>query len=113
MKTLQKWLKDKCNKNYSLDELSNLTWLWLNNNNLTSIPPELGQLSNLEGLSLYNNNLTSLPPELGHLSNLKWLYLYNNNLFVNKKHVQLIEMLKKHEVSFTIAQDTLLTDLLL
>ena len=112
MKTLQKWLKDKCNKNYTLGELSKLEMLYLHNNNLTSIPPELGQLSNLKWLDLDNNNLTSLPPELGQLSNLKELYL-GNNIFVNKKHVQLIEMLKKHKVSFTIAQDTLLTDLLL
>ena len=113
MKTLQKWFKDKCNKNYSLDELSNLKGLWLDNNNLTSLPPELGQLSNLKGLWLNNNKLTSVPPELGQLSNLERLDLDKNNIFVNKKHVQLIEMLKKHKVSFTIACDTLLTDLLL
>lgn len=90
MKTLQKWLKDKCNKVYNLEELSKLTELWLGNNQLISIPPELGQLSKLE-----------------------WLSLSNNPLFINKKHTQLIELLDKHKVKYTLACDTLLTDLLL
>ena len=52
----------------------------LNENQLTSIPPELGQLVNLQELDLEDNQLTSIPSELGQLSNLKYLYLTNNQL---------------------------------
>ena len=50
-----------------LGGLSNLTRLWLDNNQLTGeIPPELGGLSNLTLLSLSSNQLTGeIPPELG------------------------------------------------
>ena len=45
---------------------------------LTSVPPELGQLSNLSELYLDQNQLTSVPPELGQLSNLATLVLDRN-----------------------------------
>ena len=45
------------------------------------IPPELGGLSNLEWLYLNDNQLTGeIPTELGNLSNLQWLYLGGNLL---------------------------------
>ena len=45
------------------------------------IPPELGGLSNLTGLFLRDNQLTGeIPPELGGLSNLQQLYLGGNQL---------------------------------
>ena len=65
-----------------LGGLSNLKFLYLYNNRLTGeIPSELGGLSNLEVLDLDNNQLTGeIPPELGGLSNLRNLYLDNNQL---------------------------------
>ena len=50
-----------------LGQLTNLTDLWLSNNQLTgAIPTELGQLTNLTFLNLYNNQLTgAIPTELG------------------------------------------------
>ncbi|MEH2170527.1 MAG: COR domain-containing protein, partial [Nostoc sp.] len=61
-------------------QLSNLTTLSLDNNQLSSLPPEFSQLSNLTTLSLDNNQLSSLPPEFSQLSNLTTLYLDNNQL---------------------------------
>ena len=65
-----------------LGNLSNLQWLALRNNQLTSaIPVELGDLSNLQGLYLNQNQLTgAIPPELGGLANLSELYLADNLL---------------------------------
>jgi Leucine-rich repeat (LRR) protein len=60
--------------------LRNLTNLWLDHNQLTSIPPEIGQLRNLTELSLGNNQLSSIPPEIGQLRNLTNLWLDHNQL---------------------------------
>ena len=54
------------------------THLSLNNNQLSSLPPEISQLSNLTELYLNHNQLSSLPPEISQLSNLVELYLNNN-----------------------------------
>ena len=65
-----------------LGQLTNLSSLYLNDNELTgSIPAELGQLTNLRRLYLMDNKLTgSIPAELGQLTNLKILALYENEL---------------------------------
>ena len=53
---------------------------YLNENQLTIVPPEIGNLQQLELLELYANQLTSLPPEIGNLWQLKNLSLHNNQL---------------------------------
>ncbi|MEJ2356116.1 MAG: leucine-rich repeat domain-containing protein, partial [candidate division WOR-3 bacterium] len=65
-----------------IGNLSNLRYLYLQNNQLTgSIPPEIGNLSNLKRLPLHYNQLTgAIPPEIGNLSNLNLLELGNNQL---------------------------------
>lgn len=65
-----------------LGTLANLTWLELNNNDLTgSIPSELGALANLTDLGLGDNDLTGeIPPELGNLASLENLDLAYNRL---------------------------------
>jgi hypothetical protein len=60
----------------------NLTELNLDDNNLTSIPPEIGTLKNLQALYLGRNDLTALPPEIENLSNLTLLSLFENKLTV-------------------------------
>jgi Leucine-rich repeat (LRR) protein len=40
----------------------------------------LGQLSNLEWLDLSHNKITSIPEAVGQLSNLKWLDLSHNRI---------------------------------
>ena len=63
-----------------LGSLSNLTYLYLENNDLSGeIPAELGSLSNLEALYLSGNDLSGeIPEELGSLSNLTELGLSPN-----------------------------------
>ncbi|MEA1863648.1 MAG: leucine-rich repeat domain-containing protein [Euryarchaeota archaeon] len=50
------------------------------NNQLTTLPPEIGKLTNLTWLNLHDNQLTTLPPEIGKLTNLTWLNLHDNQL---------------------------------
>jgi leucine-rich repeat protein SHOC2 len=52
--------------------------LYLDNNQLSSLPPDIGNLSNLQGLYLSNNRLNSLPSEIGNLNNLCVLDLRDN-----------------------------------
>jgi GTPase SAR1 family protein len=54
--------------------------LYLSENQLTSLPPEIGQLTALIVLHLYNNQLTSLPPEIGQFTALSELALMDNRL---------------------------------
>ena len=66
-----------------LSSLTNLTELYLNNNQFSqSIPASLGDLTNLTILSLYSNLLSgAIPPELGNLTSLTTLYLTTNQLW--------------------------------
>jgi hypothetical protein len=57
-----------------------LTYLQLDNHQLTSLPESIGNLSNLQELALYFNQLTSLPESIGNLSNLQELALWGNQL---------------------------------
>jgi len=42
------------------------------------LPEQIGQLTNLTTLYLRNNNLSELPEQIGQLTNLTTLYLHNN-----------------------------------
>ena len=60
--------------------------LYLYNNQLQSIPPEIGQLTMLQTLYLYNNQLQLIPPEIGQLICYKhfiWIII-NYNQFHQK-----------------------------
>ena len=54
--------------------------LYLNQNKLNWMTPEIGQLKFLTFLDLSQNNLEQLPVEMGMLVHLKTLYLFDNNL---------------------------------
>jgi Leucine rich repeat len=62
--------------------LTQLTYLWLSNNQLTgTIPSTLGSLTQLTHLVLSKNSLTgTIPSTLGSLTLLNGLYLYGNQL---------------------------------
>jgi Leucine-rich repeat (LRR) protein len=87
-----------------IGNLTNLKWLHLNNNNLTSLPPEIGNLSNLKYLYLYINNLTSLPPEIGNLTNLEVLDFADNNLAYLPKEIGNLSHLEELELDGTNIQ---------
>ena len=65
---------------YNLYNLYQSKSLYLNDNQLTTIPPEFGQLTQLQILYLHHNQLTTIPPELGQLTQLQYLYLGDNQL---------------------------------
>jgi len=77
---------DLSNKNLSKlpdfqpDEYQNTEHLDLSNNQLTSLPSEIGNFTKLQILTIANNQLSSLPPEIGNLENLHHLNLDNNRL---------------------------------
>ncbi len=63
-----------------IGELTNLIILDLSNNQLTSVPREIAKLTNLATLYLGNNQLTRVPPEIAKLTNLRYLSLRENRL---------------------------------
>ncbi|XP_001622436.2 CCR4-NOT transcription complex subunit 6-like [Nematostella vectensis] len=66
----------------NLWQLQFLTALFLNDNNLTRIPPDISRLCNLRHLDVSSNKLRSLPAEMGDLVTLRELLLSNNGLRV-------------------------------
>lgn len=62
--------------------LQHLTALYLNDNALQRVPPDIGRLVNLRTLDISNNKLRSLPAELGDLIQLRELLLHHNYLRV-------------------------------
>lgn len=60
--------------------MQHLTSLYLNDNNLTRIPPEICRLTCLLQLDLSCNKLRNLPAEIGELTTLRELLLHNNFL---------------------------------
>ncbi|WP_420920192.1 leucine-rich repeat domain-containing protein, partial [Leptospira santarosai] len=70
----------------------------LENNQLKTLPNEIGQLENLQYLNLENNQLKTLPNEIGRLQNLKVLNLGGNQLvtlpqeIVGLKHLQILKL---------------------
>ena len=54
--------------------------MYLGENQLTSLPAEIGQLTSLQGLFLWGNQLTSLPAEIRQLTSLRVLDLSGNQL---------------------------------
>ncbi|CAF3490840.1 unnamed protein product [Adineta steineri] len=60
--------------------LSQLTSLYLNDNQLSRLPSEIACLTNLVTLDISNNKLRNLPSEIGELITLRELNLTNNSI---------------------------------
>ncbi|NTU61208.1 MAG: hypothetical protein HGA95_02615, partial [Caldiserica bacterium] len=54
-------------------------------NQLTSLPKEIGNLKSLKGLILGQNQLTALPEEIGNFSSLEVLHLSYNQFMNDEK----------------------------
>jgi len=63
-----------------MTQLTNLTELSLGKNQLTALPEWLGQFTNLTTLRLNDSRLTTVPEWLPRLTNLTWLDLGRNQL---------------------------------
>ena len=79
LKKLQTWLASH-EKDYTIEQLTNLKRLRLEGDQIQVIPPEIGLLTNLEWLILSENQIQTIPPEISLLTNLKWLYLGSNQI---------------------------------
>ena len=64
----------------NIENLENLKWLRICDNELSSIPESIGNLENLITLDSWGNNLNSLPESIGNLTNLNCLSLFQNQL---------------------------------
>jgi len=60
--------------------LTNLILLYLDCENITSLPNTIGNLKNLKELSLYSNPIKTLPDSIGDLESLENLYLADNEI---------------------------------
>lgn len=64
-----------------IGELTNLTEIYLDNNRLEgSLVAEIRKMSKLRVIDASNNNLTGIPAEIGQLKNLKTINFSNNGL---------------------------------
>ncbi|MBD3211239.1 MAG: hypothetical protein GF311_01430 [Candidatus Lokiarchaeota archaeon] len=83
-----------------LSQLSNLRYLNLSSNNLTSIPDIFGGLNNLERLDLSLNQLNTLPESIGELRNLKYLNILRNEFLNFPKTIENLISLEELEISY-------------
>jgi internalin A len=63
------------------------------NNQLSSLPPEIGKLTSLQSLYLGSNQLSSLPPEIVKLTSLQSLNLFSNQLSSLPPEIRKLEQL--------------------
>ncbi len=87
LKTPEKVYKLQLNKKQitaiteeQIKKFTNLTDLYLSNNQLSTLPQSIGSFSNLEVLNLSNNQLTTLPESIAKLTHLTSLNLGYNKL---------------------------------
>ena len=88
---LKKWIKNGCDKTVG----DSVILLNIENNNLTTLPPEIGNLINLQKFYCSYNKLIALPAEIGNLINLKKLDLSNNVLCSLPAEIGRLRNLKK------------------
>lgn len=82
-----------------LTELKYLTYLSLNQNHLTYLPPSLGELTSLEEVHVAGNKLGSLPTEIGLLTRLQILKINNNRISSVPSHMGDCRTLSEVDIS--------------
>lgn len=93
---------NKFTKLKNIDNFINLKTLYLDYNQLTELPSEIGELSKLEVLSAANNSISILPSTLSNLLNLKRVELSHNALkefpivLCNLKRLDLLDLSHNH-----------------
>ena len=70
---------------HEIGELGKITFLALSNNQFDNVPNSIGNLNKLDYLYLSYNQLTSIPSEVGNLLELKRFFLNNNQLRSRQK----------------------------
>jgi len=77
-----------------IGDLKSLVELHLPRNRLRNIPVEIGKLLNMKKLYLFSNLLIRVPKELGQLTNLTELWLHGNQLTSIPKELEQLRNLK-------------------
>lgn len=91
------WIENNNLKVFPIEicELINLKCLLIFNNKIKKIPKEIEKLKNLEILKCHENKINYLPNTIGKLINLKRLTLYKNKLkYLPKSIVKLVNLEK-------------------
>jgi len=83
----------------SIGKLSQLTMLYVNENQLTNLPEGIGALSQLTGLDVSKNQLISLPESIGALSQLVELDVSSNQLTSLPENIGALSQLTELNVS--------------
>ena len=81
---IQLWLK-KLGKSFSIEELKNLKYLDLENNNLSELPKEIIELKNLKSLYIANNKRLKLPQNCSALAFVKFI-TFINSWYIGRKY---------------------------
>ena len=87
----------------SISELSELIFLDLGENEITSLPNSIGELDKLEVLALPFNSLTELPESVGEMESLFTLAVYTNPL--NSLPSTLLDLSELTFLSFSIQSE--------
>jgi len=74
--------------------LTNLEYLYLNCENITSLPESIGNLKKLKEIDLYGNPISVIPDTIGDLESLVDLYLGDNNIEVIPESIGNLKNLK-------------------
>jgi hypothetical protein len=87
--------------------LTQLKAVWLHENQIFKVPPEIGDLKEVTQIRLFSNNLKFLPAEIGQLRTLQVLWLQKNDLISLPRELGLCTNL----TILNIAQNSRLTQL--
>ena len=102
---LKKWIENGCPDEFKgIQPKKDIQSLYCSNNQLTSLPAEIGLLTNLRVLYCSSNELASLPAEIGSLTNLQNLYC-NNNQLTSVLNFDISTDLKRIQISHRLIWD--------